>query len=233
VPPTPQAVERQQRRVLSLSGVALVLVLLVLLPWVAALRTAFYSPAARTSSPHSQLSARQQQVDRLHEVVDGMRYHELEARLSEGSCPGAGLAATVPEMRELLKICLTEAKRLETPPPPSPLPAGGECAAPAPDGGQVPVYIDFAQVNVSVPGKVLLHAGVRGCVGAGQVTAIMGGSGSGKTTLVSVLRGVSEHDKVVQGVAAINGGPYHPIGPALRRLRADWGYVPQNDVMYR
>jgi ABC-type multidrug transport system fused ATPase/permease subunit len=168
-------------------------------------------------------------VDRQHSLVDGMRYHELERRLSERSCPGAGLAATVPEMRELLKICLTGAKRTGTL-----AGAGGkECEGPGPDGRRVPVYIDFAHVNVSVRGKMLLHAGIRGCVGAGQVTAIMGGSGAGKTSLVSVIRGASEHDKVVQGVAAVNGGPYEPIGPALRRFRADWGYVPQNDVMYR
>jgi ABC-type multidrug transport system fused ATPase/permease subunit len=233
-----QALERSQVRVLRVASAAWLLILVILLPWAAALRKAFYLPAQRRPSSLAsscfspQLAARQQRIDRLHAAVDGMKYHDLERQLTKHHCSGAGQAATVPEMRELLKVCLVEAERLASEPL-TPTPSGRECAAAGPNSQRLPVYIDFADINVTVPSKIILHAGVRGCVGAGQVTAIMGGSGSGKSTLVSVLRGVSERGKVVRGSVSVNGGPYQPIGPALRRLRGDWGYVPQNDVMYR
>jgi hypothetical protein len=215
--------------VLCLAGVVLALVLLVLLPWATALHRDFYLPAnCLPSSSLPQPTARQLRTYRLRTAVEGMKFHDLEKHLGEYHCAGAGLAATVPEMRELLKACLVEADPLPSPPLSQACPL-----LPRPGEGRPPVYLEFADVRVSVPGKALLHAGIRGCVGAGQITAVMGGSGSGKTTLVSVLRGVSGADKVVRGVVSVSGGPEEPIGPALRRFRADGGYVPQNDVMYR
>ncbi|KAF6153827.1 hypothetical protein GIB67_001060 [Kingdonia uniflora] len=65
--------------------------------------------------------------------------------------------------------------------------------------------------------------GITGCIGPGEILALMGPSGSGKTTLLKVLGG-RLHDNV-RGSITYNDIPYNP---ALKRRI---GFVTQDDVL--
>jgi hypothetical protein len=217
-----QALERSQVRVLRVASAAWLLILVILLPWAAALRKAFYLPAQRRPSSLAsscfspQLAARQQRIDRLHAAVDGMKYHDLERQLTKHHCPGAGLAATVPEMRELLKVCLV-------PRPSAGLtaahatPSGGVCGR-GPTGAACRCTSISRMSTCPCPPRIFFtrRPGLRGG-GAGH--GHHGRERIGQDTLVSVLRGVSERDKVVRGWSRSMGAvpADRPCSPPLPR----------------
>jgi ABC-type multidrug transport system ATPase subunit len=85
--------------------------------------------------------------------------------------------------------------------------------------------IRIERIHYALPsGKVVLQD-ISGEFHSGRMCAIMGGSGSGKTTLLDVILGKRARS---MGRIFVSG-----IEVELSRFKNVYGYVPQEDIMYR
>jgi ABC-type multidrug transport system fused ATPase/permease subunit len=124
------------------------------------------------------------------------------------------------------------------PPPPSHLriktaleqgvAAGGAAAAGAAAGGAA-AAIEFLDVYMRYrPGAPYVLRGLSLRVEKGQRLGVCGRTGAGKSSLVNVLMRLAE---IQQGSVLVRGKDLHGLG--LQQLRAGYGVVPQEPVLFQ
>ena len=92
-------------------------------------------------------------------------------------------------------------------------------------GDRSGIRIDAEALSSRRNGVAVL-TGVSLSIAAGELVAVVGGSGAGKTTLLEALSGVRPAD---EGSVRFDGRPLHED---LERVRAQLGYVPQDDIIH-